>query len=147
EAIEEAEETLDSGKALEKFRQMVRIQGGDPRIVDDPVLLPQARYKIPVRVPAETPDGVLVGLDTYQIGLLGVELGAGRRRKEDAIDPAVGFEIYKKIGDEVETGESLATVHANDESKGLRVAEELGDCFETGDGSPKVPQLIIKRIT
>jgi len=134
---------LDSGRALDKFREMVEIQGGDPRIVDDSSLLSHATHDIPIV--AES-NGVVQSVDTYRIGMLAVDLGAGRRRKEDLIDPAVGFEIYKKIGDEVREGEALATVHANDESKGLEVAEELEDCFETGDGSPNVPPLIIKRL-
>jgi len=143
EARKRAEDALERGRALEKFRQMVRIQGGDPRIVDDPVLLPQAAWKIKA---SSERSGIVQSINTYQIGMLAVELGAGRRRKEDLIDPAVGFEIYKKIADEVREGEALATVHASDESKGLRVAEELKGCFETGDGSPNVPPLIIKRI-
>jgi pyrimidine-nucleoside phosphorylase len=147
EARKEAQEALDSGEALEKFEIMVRTQGGNPKVVEDLSLLPQAKYKIPVRVPAETPDGVLVGLDAYQIGMLAAELGAGRRRKEDAIDPAVGFIVHKRIGDGVQEGEVLATVHANNESKGVRIAERLTECFEIGDETTTPPRLIIKRIT
>lgn len=143
QAIKEAEQALDSGKALDKFRQMVKMQGGDSRIADDPSLLPQADRKIKA---SSERSGFVQSINACQIGMLAVQLGAGRRRKESEIDPAVGFSIYKKIGDEVREGEVLAIVHANDESKGLRVAEKLGDCFETGDGSPNVPPLIIKRI-
>jgi len=147
EARKRAEDALERGRALEKFRKMVKMQGGDPGIVDDLSLLPQAKVEIPVMVPAKTPPGVLVGVNTYKIGMLAVELGAGRRRKEDLIDPAVGFEIYKKIGDGVRKDEELATVHANDESKGLEVAEELKGCFEIGEEPVSAPRLVIKRIT
>ena len=147
EAIKEAEQALDSGKALGKFRQMIKIQGGDPGIVDDSSLLPHAKVEIPVRVPAKTPPGVLVGVNTYRVGMLAVELGAGRRRKEDEIDPAVGFRIYKKIGDGVKAKEPLATVHTNDASKGLEVAEGLKGCFEIGEEPVSAPRLVIKRIT
>jgi len=143
EARKRAEDALERGRALDKFREMVRIQGGDPRIVDDPVLLPQAGGKIKA---ISERSGIVQSINTYQIGMLEVELGAGRRRKEDLIDPAVGFEIYKKIGDEVREGEALATVHASDESKGLRVAEELKGCFEIGEEPVSTPSLIIKRI-
>ncbi len=147
QARKEAEDALERGRALERFREMVKMQGGDPGIVDDLSLLPQAKVEIPVRVPAKTPPGVLVGVNTYKIGMLAVDLGAGRRRKEDLIDPAVGFRICKKIGDEVRKDEELATVHANDESKGLEVAEELKGCFEIGEEPVSAPRLVIKRIT
>ncbi|MQY71458.1 thymidine phosphorylase [bacterium] len=144
EARKRAEDALERGKALDKFREMVRIQGGDPRIVDDPNLLPQAGGKIKA---ISERSGIVQSINTYQIGMLAVELGAGRRRKEDLIDPAVGFRIYKKIGDEVRKDEELATVHANDESKGLEVAEELKGCFEIGEEPVSAPRLVIKRIT
>lgn len=143
EARKRAEDALERGKALDKFREMVRIQGGDPGIVDDANLLPQASGKIKA---SSERSGIVQSINTYQIGMLAVELGAGRRRKEEGIDPAVGFEIYKKIGDEVQKGEVLATVHASDESKGLRVAEELKGCFEIGEEPVSTPSLIIKRI-
>jgi len=144
EARKRAEDALERGRALDKFREMVRIQGGDPGIVDDPVLLPQASGKIKA---SSERSGFVQSINACQIGMLGVELGAGRRHKEEGIDPAVGFEIHKKIGDEVREDEVLAIVHANDESKGLRVAEKLGDCFEIGNEAITPSRLIIKRIT
>lgn len=144
EARKRAEDALERGRALEKFQEMVKIQGGDPRIVDDPNLLPQATWKIKA---SSERSGIVQSINTYQIGMLGMELGAGRRRKEDLIDPAVGFRIYKKIGDGVKAKEPLATVHTNDASKGLEVAEELKGCFEIGEEPVSAPRLVIKRIT
>jgi len=144
EARKRAEDALERGRALDKFREMVRIQGGDPGIVDDPVLLPQASGKIKA---ISERSGFVQSINACQIGMLGVELGAGRRHKEEGIDPAVGFEIHKKIGDEVREGDALAIVHASNESKGLRVAEKLGDCFEIGNEAITPSRLIIKRIT
>jgi len=139
----DAEATLDSGKAAAKFRDMVAMQGGDARIADDLSLLPQAGFKIPVRAVGS---GIIQNIDTYRIGILGGQLGAGRRRKDDRIDPAVGFEIARKMGDEVEEGEVLALVHANDESAGLRIAEELRKCFEIDEVAVLTSSLVIKRI-
>ncbi|TKJ41929.1 thymidine phosphorylase [candidate division TA06 bacterium B3_TA06] len=144
QARKEAEDALERGRALEKFQEMVKMQGGDPGIVDDLSLLPHAAHDIPVL--AES-NGVVQSVDTYRVGMLAVDLGAGRRHKEDLIDPAVGFTILKKIGDEVKQSEVLATVHASNASKGVRVGNELVNCFKIGDGSPNVPQLITKRIT
>jgi len=145
DARQEAENTLDSGKALEKFSEMVKLQGGNPGIVEDYSLLPQAEYRIPV-TSGET-KGFLQELDTYRIGMLAVELGAGRRRKSDAIDPAVGFEILKKTGDEVDAGEEVAYVYANDEALGLRIARELRGCVEIGKEGALSPPLVIKKVT
>ncbi len=139
----DAERALDSGKATGKFRDMVTMQGGDARIADDLSLLPQARFKIPVRA---VESGIIQNIDTYRIGILGGQLGAGRRRKDDRIDPAVGFEIARKTADEVEKGEVLALVHANDESAGLRIAEELRKCFELGEEKMLPHPLIVKKV-
>ncbi|MBD3286304.1 thymidine phosphorylase [candidate division WOR-3 bacterium] len=144
DARKETEDALDSGKGLNKFIEMVRLQGGNPAVVEDYKLLPRAEFKIPVTAEKE---GVFQKIDTYKIGMLAVELGAGRRRKEDSIDPAVGFKINKKIGDEVEKGEPLAYVYANDETLGQRIARELKGCFETGDEAVLPPPLIIKKIS
>jgi pyrimidine-nucleoside phosphorylase len=139
----DAERALDSGKAAGKFRDMVAMQGGDARIADDLSLLPQARFKIPVKAVGS---GIIRNIDTYRIGILGVQLGVGRKRKDDRIDPAVGLEIARKTADEVGEGEVLALVHANDESAGLRIAEDLKGCFEIGEEDVLAPPLVIKRI-
>ncbi|MBN2379768.1 thymidine phosphorylase [candidate division WOR-3 bacterium] len=143
QAAKETRDALDSGKALVKFREMVAVQGGNPRIADDCSLLPGAGFKIQVRADK---DGIVQNIDTYRLGMLGVQLGAGRRTKKDIIDPGAGFTIEKKTGDRVQTGEEIATVHANDENKGQKIARELSDCFETGDHEVLPSPLIIKRI-
>jgi pyrimidine-nucleoside phosphorylase len=105
---------MDSGKALEAFRLMVEAQGGDPRVVDDPwVVLPVA----PVRRPIEADRaGHLTAVDAEALGRASTELGAGRRKKGDPIDPAVGIVFRPKIGDRLETGEEIGTIHARDEA-------------------------------
>lgn len=134
---------LNSGKALDKFREMVRMQGGNPEIVDDLTSLPPAQIKIGVDAASA---GFVRSIDTFGIGMQAVELGAGRRRKEDAIDPAVGFEILAKIGDEVKQGEEIAVVHTNDEVKGLSAADGLRSCFEIGEKEVPTPPLVIVKI-
>lgn len=142
-ARENAVSNLDSGKALDKFREIVRGQGGDERVAEDYSILPQAEARVEARA---LDNGVLTEIDTYRIGMLAVELGAGRRRKEDAVDPAVGFVIEKKLGDAVKKGDLLATVHANDSKKGETVAEKLEGCFRMGDKTSSDSRLIIERI-
>lgn len=106
------EDVLSSGKALEKFRQFLRNQGGDDSIVDHPEKLPQAKYKIDV--PAKE-SGVVANIVADEIGIAAMMLGAGRATKEDTIDQAVGLMLRKKVGDKVTKGESLVTIHSNKE--------------------------------
>jgi thymidine phosphorylase len=110
EGRELAEHVISTGKAREKFREMVRLQGGDARVIDDPGLLPQARHKGEVKNVAS---GFVTGFMTEQIGTAGVLLGGGRAKKEDSVDPAVGIMVHKKVGDKVSAGEPLCTVYYN----------------------------------
>ena len=93
------EEVISSGKAFEVFREMVTAQGGDIRQVNDPSLLPTAQYSL--NVTAEK-DGYVSHINCQQIGIASVHTGAGRRVKEDSVDPAAGIYIYKKVSDRVE---------------------------------------------
>lgn len=117
ESLEEAEEKLRevirNGKALEKFKEFIANQGGDPSIVDDPGKLPQAKHII--ELPA-LEDGVVAELVADEIGTAAMLLGAGRATKESEIDLAVGLMLNKKIGDPVKKGDSLVTIHANREN-------------------------------
>lgn len=109
-----AETTLESGRALASFRRLVEAQGGDVRYVDEPDRLPVA----PLIETVDTPrTGYLLGINAREVGETSVELGAGRARKEDPIDHAVGIEIHHKVGDHVQVGEALFTIHANDAAK------------------------------
>ena len=110
EGRELAEQMISSGKACEKFREIIGLQGGNPAVIDDPGLLPQAEQTADVKSPAA---GYVTGFMTEQIGIAGVLLGGGRAKKEDSVDPAVGIMIHKKIGDRVAVGESLCTIHYN----------------------------------
>ena len=105
-----AEQMISSGKAREKFREMIRLQGGDANVMDNPGLLPQAKQKADVKSPVS---GFVTGFMTEQIGTAGVLLGGGRAKKEDSVDPAVGIIIHKKIGNPVSADEALCTVHYN----------------------------------
>lgn len=103
-------EALVSGKALEKFKQMIANQGGDITIIDQPERLLTARYKI--QIPAKK-TGYIRRIVANEIGSAAMLLGAGRRVKEDTIDHSVGIQLHKKVGMKVEVGEPLVTIHAN----------------------------------
>lgn len=113
-------EALDSGKALEKFREMIEDQGGDSSVVDHPEKLLTARYQS--ELPAKT-SGYVTKLVANEIGIAAMLLGAGRKTKEDAIDHAVGIKLHKKVGEKIEAGESLLTIYANTED--IQEVEDL----------------------
>jgi pyrimidine-nucleoside phosphorylase/thymidine phosphorylase len=110
EGRELAEQMIASGKARDKFREMIHLQGGNPVVMDDPGLLPQAKQQADVKSPAS---GFITSIMSEQIGTAGVILGGGRARKEDSVDPAVGIMVHKKVGDRVVAGEPLCTVYYN----------------------------------
>jgi len=113
-ALTLALETLASGAAWRKFRALVEAQGGDVRYVDDPDRLPQARLIEPVPAPRS---GYLATVNAAEIGMAVVELGGGRVKKGDSIDPSVGVIVHYKVGDLVQKDTPLFTVHASDEAK------------------------------
>jgi len=110
EAEEKVRDALDSGKALETMKAWVSAQGGDP----DFSKLPVASVQVPVKADR---DGWLTHMDAEQVGVASSLLGAGRMTKDDAIDHAAGIVLEKKTGDQVKTGEILAWLHTNDETK------------------------------
>jgi len=114
EARAMAEKSIASGAGLAKFRELVQAQGGDPSYVDDVSRLPKARYIKTIDAPV---GGYISEVHARKVGDASVSLGAGRAKKTDAIDHAVGFIIQKKVGDKIGLGEPLFTVHANDEAK------------------------------
>ncbi|TWT01097.1 pyrimidine-nucleoside phosphorylase [Planomicrobium sp. CPCC 101079] len=105
-------QAIESGEALAIFKQFIESQGGNPAVVDDVELLPQAAFK--VDVPSER-EGYISFMEADEIGTAAMILGAGRATKESVIDLAVGIVLHKKVGDFVHKGESIATVYSNTE--------------------------------
>lgn len=119
-------ESIRSGKALQKLAELVEAQGGDADAVYEPSMLPAAEIRLEVPS-AET--GYVSHIDAEKVGLVSMHLGGGRATKESSIDLAVGVVLHKKLGERVEIGESLGTVHANDADKAQQAAELLRGCF------------------
>ncbi|MCR4341788.1 MAG: thymidine phosphorylase [Gemmatimonadaceae bacterium] len=137
-------QAIESGRAAEKFQRIIEAQGGDPRIVDDPALLPQASA---VEIFSAVHDGTVHKVEPRTIGYGLVGLGAGRVRVDDAIDPSVGFVITAKPGDQVKKGEPLATVFAGDD-EGLRKGlDVLARAIIIGQGPAAALPLISHRVT
>jgi len=115
-------EKIKQGEGLNKFKQLVSKQGGDPRVVDDYSLFPKTNYQIEVK---SEKDGYVNHMDTKEIGLSAVELGAGRKKLNSPVDPDVGIMIKKKTGDRVIKNEELVKIFANDYQKGKRAEERI----------------------
>lgn len=143
ESCAEAEEKLMSGirdgSALGKLAELVEAQGGDKNAVYDTSLLPDAEYKLDV--PSECA-GWVKKISAQEVGLVSMHLGGGRITKESEIDLAVGLMLNKKVGDRVEKGDSLGTVHASDPEKGLEAVKLFRDCFEFSAEPVPKPELI-----
>ncbi len=116
------DQLLQSGKAADKLKELIKAQGGNPDIVENPELLPKAPVLHEVRVKES---GYLSGLAARQLGLAAVRLGAGRLRKSDSIDPAVGIILHKRVGEKAALGDVLATIHAASEDVAKAAAEDV----------------------
>jgi thymidine phosphorylase len=137
--IERAGAALASGAALERFRRFVEAQGGEPRIVDDPSLLPGAPVCRDVRVEG---GGWLQAVDAEAIGRAAAGVGAGRQRKEDTIDLRVGIDFLAAIGDELEDGGIVARVLAGDEAAAEAAGQEVLDALTWSEARVDPPPLI-----
>ncbi len=135
---------ISSGRALKKFEEIIRWQGGNPAVVNDYSLLPAARASAPLPSPER---GYIAQMDTEEIGLALCVLGAGRETVESAIDPAVGVRFHKKIGDAVDAGEALCTLYYNDETKYKEARRRLEASFTFGKTPQTRPPLIKKVIS
>jgi pyrimidine-nucleoside phosphorylase len=134
-----AQEMIASGQALERFRQCIRLQGGDARIVDDPSLLPAAKRSADMLSPKS---GYITATRCRDFGIALAILEGGRSKKEDRIDPGVGLEFHRRIGDRVKAGEKLVTIQYNSEARLAEARELLENGFIIGDEQPPSPPLI-----
>jgi len=141
EARAKLKEALDSGKALQKFKEFIKAQGGDERVVDDLSLLPQPKY---IRPWIADRDVYIKDLMALDLGLVAMKLGAGREKKEDKIDLAVGIMLGGKVGDIIKKGEPIATIYANDESKLEWAFDETKKYILLSDEPVKRPTLIFE---
>lgn len=132
-------ELLASGAGLRKLGEMFEAQGGDPRVVDDLSLLPAAPIQEPFPAPCS---GYVTGIHAQQIGFAGTALGAGRKRKGDPIDPAVGLVMAHRVGDRVEAGQPLAVFHARDRETLAEAREILSGAITLGPEKPEARKLI-----
>ena len=133
-------ENIHNGKALSKFKELIENQGGDVSYIEDIEKFEKAKYIIPVV--ADT-DGYVTALDAEKVGVTSVYLGAGRVKKEDDIDKAVGIIVNKKISDKVAKGDILAYIHANDEEIGNKAVKDVNEAYQISKEQPETPRYIL----
>jgi pyrimidine-nucleoside phosphorylase len=117
-----ASEVISNGKAFSMLKRLVAAQGGDIRVIDDLSLLPQAKFTIEVKAQQ---DGWIKEVHAREVGESAVDLGAGRAKKGDPIDPAVGILVHIKVGDQVKAGQVLFEIKANDLKLAYNVTPRL----------------------
>ena len=135
---------LESGAGLAKLREMIAAQGGDARVCDDVTLLPQAAHHIPV--PA-TRSGYVASMDTTAIGYIAQDMGAGRKQKTDVIDPAVGLVMDVRLGDWVEAGQPLATLHVNNPEQADELIARVQKVIALVGEKPAIPPLVYAAVS
>ena len=136
-------EMLSDGTALRAFRRMIEEQGGNPDVCDDFSLLPQAKT---VRTFDAWETGMITRMNATQIGVAALELGAGRKTKDDVIDPAVGLKFLKKRGDEVVDGEPIIEIHYNDSTNVGECLRRLRANITIGDGPAYTQPLVHEKL-
>ena len=137
-----AEELIGSGRAFDKLRQMVALQGGDVKVVDDPSRLPKAQGKLEVASPKT---GYVTSIRCEALGKASVLLGGGRESESDAVDPAVGIVLHKKVAQPAKAGEPLCTIHYNSQARLDRARPLIAQSFHTGDAPPE-PRSILRGV-
>jgi pyrimidine-nucleoside phosphorylase len=142
-SVDEAErklwDALFSGAGLESLKRMISAQGGDPAVCDDTGRLPAAARCYSIEA---TASGFVSAMETDRIGIAALLLGAGRRTKEDRIDPAVGIWMKKRLGDPVEEGEPLADFYVNDETNLEEAVSEFQRAITIEEQKPEPPELV-----
>lgn len=131
-----AQETIDNGSALNKFKELIQTQHGDVNVIDHPELLPSASLVIPITADSS---GWVKVVDAQDVGESSVEIGAGRQKKGDAIDQAVGIMVRVKVGDRIEAGQTLFDVHVSDRKAFETVFQKLKTSVEISDEPVEPP--------
>lgn len=143
EGIAKSKQAITNGRAMEVWKKLVEMQQGDSKLIENPRGYSGTEYQFDIQADS---DGYIQAMDAYEIGMASVELGAGRRTKEDVIDPAAGIVLNKKIGDPVKKAETIATGFTNKKQVMDTVAETILQAVSVGNEKPDAIQMITHRV-
>jgi len=132
-------EAIATGRALDVFRRFIAAQGGDPRVCDDYSLLPAGSQQVEFMAPVS---GFIADIDSFSVGMAAIDTGAGRRKKEDAIGFGSGFVFHAHVGDRIEKGQKIVTVHSDRPERTPAVLERLGQAIQIGPRSVAKPKMV-----
>jgi pyrimidine-nucleoside phosphorylase len=138
-ALSTLHKTLKSGKPLDVFRKFIAAQNGDDGVCDDYSLLPQAKHGIPFTADS---DGFISNINAFEIGMSAIDIGAGRRTKEDQIDHSAGFVFHRKVGDAINKGDAILTIHTNNPNSVDNAKTRLQNAITISDSNVDAPPLI-----
>jgi pyrimidine-nucleoside phosphorylase len=138
-----AERAIHDGSGLAKLAEVVEAQGGDPAQIHDPTRLPRAPHRETLAAPRA---GYITAIDAERVGVASVHLGAGRQKKGDPIDHAVGLLLLAKVGDRLEAGAPLVEVHARSAEQAASIREELLGAYSWGEAAPATRPLVLGEV-
>uniref|UniRef100_UPI0026ECEDD8 thymidine phosphorylase n=1 Tax=Ignavibacterium album TaxID=591197 RepID=UPI0026ECEDD8 len=139
DGIEKAITLLNSGKAFDKFLELVKVQGGDISYIKNPDRYPKSRYHKKIKM---LKDGFISFIDTYEIGMAAIDLGAGRLKKEDKIDPKAGIIFNYKLGDKINKGDVIAEVFSDSNEKINLAEKRILNSIKLSERKTKIPALV-----
>lgn len=139
-----AKDALESGKAFEKLKEMVKAQGGDVSVIEDNSKFESSKV---AKGLAAAQEGYIYSMDTEKCGIASMILGAGREKKEDTIDYSAGVIIHKKIGDYVKRGDLIASLYSSSEEKCINSSRLLGEAIKISSAEPVVKPIVLARVT
>ncbi len=143
EACAMFDEAIASGRALDVFRRFIAAQNGDPRVCDEYSLLPASRHQMDLKAPCS---GYIAAIDSFIVGMAAIDTGAGRRRKEDVVSYGSGFFFHANVGDRVEEGQTLVTIHSDRPEQITAVMERLGQAIRIAPESVAKPRMILYQV-
>jgi len=143
EAKDISSKNLKNGKALEKFKELIEYQGGDPKVIDNPEIMGNSKFIKDIKLGK---NGYISNIESESLGLSLVRLGAGRTKTSDPVDHTVGITLNKKVGDQLGKNDYIATVHYNNERKFDEEYEKIKNCFTTTLKAPTKKDLILDAI-
>ncbi len=141
EGIEISHRQVENGEAFQKWLDIVEEQGGDISVIKNPEAYPKAEFEFELK---SEEDGFISSMDAFEIGAASVELGAGRKVKEDDVDPQAGITLHKKVGDKITKGETILTGYTNKATKIEPVTSQLFGAVKISDIKPEKEELITK---
>ena len=139
EGIEVSKEMIESGAAFQKWLDIVEEQGGDVEMIKSPEKYPKAKYEFEIKADR---DGYLSEMNSFEIGMASVEMGAGRRKKEDDVDPQAGIVLKKKIGDKISKGETILVGYTNKPSAIEAASDQLFGAVTIAETKPEEVNLV-----